>query len=86
MAEKGFPEASLNIWMGLYVPSATPKPVVDTLVRALAQAAKDSALAAGLEKAGMHLDYRDPAATRELLETETAAVGKVIEKLNLPKE
>ena len=86
MAEKGFPEASLNIWMGLYVPAATPKPVVDTLVRALGQAAKDPALAAGLEKAGMHLDYRDPAATLALLETESAAVGKVIEKLNLPKE
>lgn len=86
MAEKGFPEASLNIWMGLYVPAATPKPVVDALVRALVQAVKDPALEAGLEKAGMHLDYRDPAATLKLLESETAAVAKVIEKLNLPKE
>ncbi len=27
MAEKGFPEASLNIWMGLFVPAQTPRPV-----------------------------------------------------------
>jgi tripartite-type tricarboxylate transporter receptor subunit TctC len=86
MTEKGFPDASLNIWMGLYVPAATPKPIVDTLVRTLAQAAKEPALAAGLEKAGMHLDYRDPVGTLELLERESAAVGRVVEKLKLPKQ
>jgi tripartite-type tricarboxylate transporter receptor subunit TctC len=86
MTEKGFPDASLNIWMGLYVPAATPKPIVDTLVKALAQASKDPALSAGLEKAGMHLDYRDPAATLKLLETESATVAKVVEKLKIPKE
>jgi tripartite-type tricarboxylate transporter receptor subunit TctC len=86
MSEKGFPEASLNIWMGLYVPAQTPKPVVDTLVRALAQAAKDPALSSGLEKAGMHLDYRDPAGTLKLLESESATVGKVAERLKIPKE
>jgi len=86
MTEKGFPDASLNIWMGLYVPAPTPKPVVDTLVKALARAAKDPALSGGLEKAGMHLDYRDPAATLKLLETESAAVSKVVEKLKLPRE
>jgi tripartite-type tricarboxylate transporter receptor subunit TctC len=86
MAEKGFPEASLNIWMGLYVPVKTPKPVIDTLVRALAQAAKDPALAAGLDKAGMYQDYRDPAATLALIERESAAVGKVVERLKLPKD
>lgn len=86
MAEKGFPDASLNIWMGLYVPAKTPKNVVDVLTRTLAQVAKEPGLAAGLDKAGMYLDYRDPAATLALINSETAAVGKVVEKLNLPKE
>ncbi len=86
MAEKGFPDASLNIWMGVYVPAQTPKPVVETLVKALAQAVKDPSLATGLDKAGMHLEYRDPAATAKLVETEAATVAKVVEKLNLPKE
>lgn len=86
MAEKGFPEASLNIWMGVYVPVNTPKPVVDTLARTLAQVAKDPALGTGLEKAAMALDYRDPAGTAELLARESAAVAKVVQRLNLPKE
>jgi tripartite-type tricarboxylate transporter receptor subunit TctC len=85
MAEKGFPDASLNIWLGLYVPARTPKPVVDTLVKALAQAAKDPAVAAAVEKAGMHVDYRDPEDTLKLLQTESAAVRKVAEKLGLGK-
>ena len=86
MTEKGFPDASLNIWMGLYVPAQTPKAVVETLVKALAQAAKDPAVVGGIEKAGMHLEYRDPAATLKLIETESATVAKVVEKLKLPKE
>lgn len=86
MAEKGFPEASLNIWMGLYVPERTPAPVADVLVKALAEAARDPAMAAALEKAGMQIDYRDPAATRRLIETETATVARVVEKLKIEKQ
>lgn len=83
MAEKGFPEASLNIWLGLYVPVKTPKPVADVIEQALAQVAKDPSVAGALEKAGMNLDYRDPAETRKLLDSEAATVAKVAEKLGL---
>jgi tripartite-type tricarboxylate transporter receptor subunit TctC len=86
MAEKGFPDASLNIWMGLYVPAKTPKPVVDHLVATLAQVAKEPVLAANLEKIGMALDYRDPAGTAALLRSESDTVGKLIDKLKLPRE
>jgi tripartite-type tricarboxylate transporter receptor subunit TctC len=85
MAEKGFPEASLNIWMGLYVPAKTPKPVQDVLVKALAQAMKDPAVMSAVEKAGMEVDYRGQAETQKLLESETASVRKVAEKLGIGK-
>ncbi len=85
MAEKGFPEASLNIWMGLYVPVKTPKAVQDVLVKALAQAMKDPAVIGAVDKAGMQVDYRDPADTQKLLDTETASVRKVAEKLGIGK-
>lgn len=86
MAEKGFPDASLNIWLGLYVPAKTPKPVVDVLVKALAEAAKDPAIADAIEKAGMQVDYRDPAETQKLLNAESANVSRVIEKLGIGKQ
>ena len=86
MAEKGFPDASLNIWLGLYVPAKTPKPVVDVLVKALAEAAKDPAIAAAIEKAGMQVDYRDPTETQKLLDAEGASVSRVIERLGIGKQ
>jgi len=85
MAEKGFPEASLNIWLGLYVPKATPKPVVDVLVKALAQAAKDPGVASAVEKAGMYVDYSDPVQTWKRIEIETEAVRKVVERVGIGK-
>jgi len=83
MAEKGYPDASLNIWMGLYAPARTPKPVQDTLARALAQVARDPAVISAIEKAGMHVDYKDPAETQKALDAEAATVAKVVEKLKL---
>jgi tripartite-type tricarboxylate transporter receptor subunit TctC len=85
MAEKGFPDASLNIWLGLYVPSRTPKPVVDVLVKALAEAARDPGVTTAIEKAGMQVDYRDPMETQKLLDAESANVARVIEKLGIGK-
>ena len=79
-------QSALNAWMGLFVPVKTPKPGQDALARALAQIARDPALAAGLEKTGMALDYRDPAATMALLERESATVAKLVERLKLPRE
>ena len=85
MAEKGFPDASLNIWMGVFVPARTPKPVVEALTRAFNQAAKDSTVLAGLEKAGMQGFYHTGEETTRLLEQEAATVAKVADKVGLRK-
>jgi tripartite-type tricarboxylate transporter receptor subunit TctC len=85
MTEKGHPDASLNIWMGLYVPVRTPRAVQDALVKALAQAARDPGVVSAIEKAGMHVDYKDPGETQKALETESATVARVVERLGLAK-
>jgi tripartite-type tricarboxylate transporter receptor subunit TctC len=85
MAERGFPEASLNIWMGIYVPARTPRPVVDALTRAFNQAARDQAVLAALDKAGMQGFYHTGEETARLLAQETATVARVADKLGLPK-
>lgn len=83
MAEKGFPEASLNIWMGLYVPAKTPKGILDRLAKALERTMKDPSVTGAVEKAGMVVDYRDSEATRQLLESEHEAVKKVVQRLGI---
>jgi tripartite-type tricarboxylate transporter receptor subunit TctC len=85
LAEKGYPEASLNIWMGLFVPAKTPKPVVDALTRAFNQAARDPAVIAALDKAGMQGLYHTGEETVRLLEQEAATVARVADKLGLRK-
>lgn len=86
LAEKGFPEASLNIWMALFVPARTPREVVERLSQALEQTMKDPAVAAATDKAGMVIDYRTPAATTRLVETEHDTVKKVVTRLGIGKK
>src|SRR5213594_2034220 len=86
LAEKGFPDASLNIWMALFVPAKTPQGIVDTLAHALERAMKDPAVASAVEKAGMLVDYRDPAATARLVDAEHEAVKQVVGRLGVGKK
>ena len=85
LAEKGFPDASLNIWMALFVPAKTPQGIVDTLAHALEQTMKEPSVVTAVEKAGMVVDYRGPSATAKLLETEYEAVKKVATRLGIGK-
>ena len=86
LAEKGFPEASLNIWMALFVPAKTPREVVDKLAQALEKTMAEAPVVAAVEKAGMVVDYRNPAATAKLVESEHEAVKKVAARLGIGKK
>ncbi len=86
LAEKGFPEASLNIWMALFVPAKTPREIVEKLSHALEKTMKEPSVAAAVEKAGMVVDYRDAVATAKLVESEHEAVKKVATRLGIGKK
>jgi tripartite-type tricarboxylate transporter receptor subunit TctC len=86
MAEKGFPEATLNLWVLLAAPAKTPRAVVDKLSLALEKTMKDPAVVGAVEKAGMSVDYNGPEETRSMLEKEHEVVRKVVQKLGLGKK
>jgi len=86
LAEKGAPEASLNIWMALFVPAKTPRDIVDRLSQALDKTMKEPSVLAAVEKSGMIIDFRDPAGTAKLVETEHEAVKKVVTRLGIGKK
>jgi tripartite-type tricarboxylate transporter receptor subunit TctC len=83
MTEKGFPEASLNIWMGLFVPTATPQETQEKLAQALAETMQDPAVLQAVEQAGYHADYRNAEATRELIESESAMIRNTVQRLGI---
>jgi len=85
MTEKGQPDAALNTWMEIYAPAKTPKPVIDKLASALEKTMKDPAVIAAVEKAGLTVEYHDPASTLKLIEKENDVVQKLAKKLNLGK-
>ncbi len=85
MAEKGFPEASVNISVSFYLPAATPKDVVQKLAAAVEKAVKDPAVDSAIEKTGMVVDFRDAATLAKSIESERAAVTKVVQKAGLGK-
>jgi tripartite-type tricarboxylate transporter receptor subunit TctC len=83
MAEKGQPDASLSTWMELYAPARTPRAVVDRLAAALDKTMKDPAVVTAIEKAGLSVEYHDPAATMRLVQRENEIVVRLAKKLNL---
>jgi len=83
LAEKGFGGAEINIWMGLFVPAATPQPIVQRLTQALAEASRKPALRAAIERAGMIAEYGDPMQVRRLLEQEHASIIRLAQVVDL---
>jgi tripartite-type tricarboxylate transporter receptor subunit TctC len=77
LEELGFRGATLNIWMGLFLPVATPPEIVARMSEALATAARDPAMSAALRRALLVPDYRDGQATMRLLHDEQEAVRRV---------
>ena len=85
LTEKGRPEISLSTWAELWAPAKTPRPIVDRLAQALEKTMKDPAVVSAIEKAGLQVEYNDPAATLKLVEHENEVVRSAARKLGLAK-
>jgi len=83
MTEKGHPDASLSTWMEIYAPAKTPKPIVERLAAALEKTMKDPAVLAAVDKAGLTVEYHDPAATAKLIDRENEVVQRLAKKLSV---
>ena len=83
LAEKGFRGTELNIWMGFFVPAATPQPIVQRLTQAVAEASRKSALRAAIARTGMIAEYGDPPQVAALLRREHENVAKLAQVVDL---
>jgi tripartite-type tricarboxylate transporter receptor subunit TctC len=70
LAEKGITADGLNLIMGLYAPRGLSDAIRNTLVDAVAKAAKNPAFVAKIEAIGLFGQYEDPAKARSRLESE----------------
>ncbi len=81
--EQGLKGFEVAVWHALYAPKNTPKPVLDTVGKAMQEGLKDADLKAQLAKLGTEpvaANRQTPEALRTFLKTEIDKWGPVIKK------
>lgn len=87
--EAGMPSLAIGVWFGLYAPRGTPKPILDTLNKALREVMSDNAVAAQLEKIEtllLPLDQATPEAHRKKLASQIELWAPIIDKAGIQAE
>ena len=83
MDEAGLKDFEVSIWHALYAPKGTPKPVIDTLTKALQVALKDPTVKQRFGDLGtepVSEDRATPEALRKHLKSEIDRWGPIIKK------
>lgn len=87
--ELDVPSLAIGVWFGVYAPAGTPKPVIDTLNKALRGVVQDKEVAeklAGIETYLLPLDQATPEALRAKLASQIALWTPIIEKAGIQAE
>jgi tripartite-type tricarboxylate transporter receptor subunit TctC len=88
-AEVGMPGLDIAVWFGLYAPKGTPRPIIETLAKALRSTVQDPAVAAQLAKIETNLEAPElatPEALRARLDQQIKLWGPIIEKAGVQAE
>ena len=88
-AEVGMPSLDISTWFGLYAPLGTPKPIIETLSKALRDIVVDKGVAQQLEKIETELftaDKATPEALRTKLASQIDLWRPIIEKAGIQAE
>ena len=86
MVESGFPGFEVNLWLGMFVPSSTPKHVVATLNAEMRKALQNPAVASGFEKVGAEPLGSTPTEAAAHVKNEFTKWAKVIKDGKLRAE
>ena len=83
IAESGFPDFDVVIWNALFAPGATPAPIIARLHGEIGRVLADPETRELLLKQGAEPTPMEPAALRQLLQSEYARWGKVIREARI---
>jgi len=83
VAELGFPDFDVSLWMGLLVPARTPTDVVDKLAQDISRILNDPKMRAKLEEQGAESAYRPPAAFSAFIAEEINRFSQIVRDINL---
>ena len=82
-AESGFPQATMNFWMGIEGPAKIPAPVVDKLAAGLKQMMASQEVRDQMKTVGAEPFYTTPAEFKVLRDSDIQKYGKLAHDLGL---
>ncbi|CAM3994893.1 ABC transporter substrate-binding protein [Bordetella tumbae] len=83
IAESGLPGYQGILWMGILAPKGTPKPIIDTLHRAIADAVKNPELGQNFQAGGAEPITNTPAEFRQMISSEITQWKDMIKRDNI---
>ena len=78
MVESGFAGFDVNLWLGIFAPSSTPRPIVTTLNSEIRKALRNPGVAGGFEKVGAEPLGSTPPEAAAYVKNEFSKWAKVI--------
>jgi len=85
VAESGLKGFEVNSWNGISVPAATPKPIIDTLGKAMRDVIPDSGVQSKAAQMGMAMKASSPDEMTARMKADIAKWGAVIANAHIPK-
>lgn len=79
----GFPDVNLSIWVGMYAPAGTPRPIIDRLNKALRTVVGSASIRESLSEKGYDPALSSPEEFAALNKREFALWSKLIQKNGL---
>lgn len=82
--ELGVPDSNYDFWVGMFVPAATPRDIVDKLHRETAKALANPAVKESLGKLGAEQNLMEPRAFDSEISKEIAANAALVKAAGIP--
>jgi len=83
MHEAGLTDFHLTAWFAIFAPARTPRPIVDTLHQALAQAIADDAVVGRMLTTGFEPSLQGPAELGDFVRSEIVKWGTIIREAGI---
>ena len=83
VAQSGYPDFDLSLWIGLYAPAGTPRPIIDRLNKALRSVVNTPAIKQSMADKGFDAALSSPEEFGALTRREFDQWTKVVEKYGL---
>jgi tripartite-type tricarboxylate transporter receptor subunit TctC len=85
-AEAGYPSFQVNSWFGLFVPAATPKPIIDKIAAGVTQVVRSPEIRARLAEDGWESGGGTPEEFTKVWMDTAKQLGRVIQERHITIE